>query len=41
MLDAGGLKLNDEYRIVLRVKIQHAPHRQIAAIRRIVVSDAG
>jgi len=37
----GGLRLNDKYRCVLRAKFQHVPRQEIAAIRRVVVSDAG
>jgi len=41
MLDADRLKPSDEYCCVLRVKLQHVPRQEIAAIRRVLLSDAG
>lgn len=41
ILDADSLKLSDEYRCVLRAKIQHVPRQESAAIRRVAVKYTG
>ena len=41
ILDADRLTLSDERRCVLRTKLQCVPRQETAAIRRVIVGDAG